>query len=103
MTKGGGYDNPLQIFEVYKHEGWLIWDKIRCNGMNLRTGKTCFMQGHRYRVTGGGRVSQSRGGSPLGVYKTALGMKRKQGHVLLKQSDTGEVDEVAPLPSGLLL
>lgn len=42
MTKGGGYDNPLQVFEGYKHQGWLIWDKIRCNGMNLWTGKNVF-------------------------------------------------------------
>lgn len=42
MTKGGGYDNPLQVFEGYKNQGWLIWDKIKCNGMKLETGKTVF-------------------------------------------------------------
>lgn len=62
----------------------------------------CFMQGYRYKVREIGRVSQSRGGSPLGVYKTALGIKSKQGHVLSEQSSTGEGDEV-PLHSGLLL
>lgn len=47
--------------------------------------------------------SPSRGGNPLGIYKTALGMKGKQGHVLLQSSRTGAVGEVAPLPSGLVL
>lgn len=63
----------------------------------------CFMQGHRYEVTEVGGVSQSSAGSPLGVYKTALGMESKQGCVLSEQSSIGEADEVTPLPAGLLL
>lgn len=43
VTKGGGYDNPLQVFECYKHQVWLMWDKIRCNGINVWTGKKCVL------------------------------------------------------------
>lgn len=42
MTKGGGYDNRLQVFEGYEHQVWLMWDKIRCNGINVWTGKNVF-------------------------------------------------------------
>lgn len=42
MTKGVGYDNPLQVFEWYKHQVWLMWGKIRRNGINVWAGEDGF-------------------------------------------------------------
>lgn len=58
MTKGGGYDNRLQVFEGYKHQVWLMWDKIRCNGINVWAGKNVF-----YART---EVQSNRGWFPKG-------------------------------------